>query len=113
MAMKSIPRRLADIEEREEIVYSFMDDLRKWTIQLQGERKEHKLRLRELEIGNAETREMIRAVNVLHADTQKRITQNEKRIAQNEVELVELRKLQQTMYARLSLLENRQNGSHK
>ncbi|HEX5315810.1 MAG TPA: hypothetical protein VFX22_04080 [Candidatus Kapabacteria bacterium] len=104
--MKSKPRRVADLEEREEIVYSFMDDLRKWTIQLQGERKEHKLRLRELEIGNAETRDMIRAVNVLHADSQKRI-------AQNEVELIELRKLQQVMHERVSLLENRQNGAHK
>ena len=92
MAIKSIPRRVADLEEREGIVYSFMDDLRKWTIQLQGERKElqadrkeHKLRLRELEIANAET--------------QKRIAQNEKMI--------------ERMDTRLRLLEDRRNGSHK
>lgn len=99
MAAKSISRRVTDLEEREGIVYSFMDDLRKWAMQLQAERKEHKLRLRELEIGNEETRQMIRAVNVLHVDSQQRIAQNEKMI--------------ETMEARLNLLEGRQNGSKK
>jgi len=30
MAIKSVPRRVTDIEERESILYGFMDDLRKY-----------------------------------------------------------------------------------
>ncbi len=105
MALKSIPRRVTDLEDRKGIVYSFMGDLRKWTLQLQGERREHKLRLRELEIGNEATREMIRAVNVLHADSQKRISQNEQEIRKSN-------ELLQLMHERVTRLEDRQNG-HK
>lgn len=102
--MKSIARRVSELEEREGILYGFMDDIRKWTLQLQGERREHRLRLRELETANAETREMTRAVNILHAESQKRI-------AQNEIEIGEIRKLSQAIHERVSRLEDRQDES--
>jgi hypothetical protein len=128
---ETMGQRVIALEGRETIMYEFIDELRaisrKFDKRIEENEIQHQARMRESdervrmnEEGVNETRALIRAVNTLHSDSQKRIAQNEKqllkqdeRISQNEVEITLMRKLQETMNERLIRLEDRKNGSHK
>jgi hypothetical protein len=84
MAIESLPRRVTDLEERESILYGFMNDLRIYTKKIDERldqyealmaemKREHEERTRQNEEGLREQRELMRAIMLIHADSLKQI----------------------------------------
>ena len=127
MPAKSINRRVTELEERESIIYSFMDDLRKWAMNLDAHHKENQKRFKETDREIQEIHELTRASQIMHADALKQLTKTEKRsdlleanlletrelVKRSDLGLTETRKLLEVMHERVSRLEDRNNGHKK
>ena|ERR1035441_6624314 len=73
MAIESVPRRVTDLEERESILYGFMDDLRTYMKKMDARLDQHEEDLRKADERIAQNEEGLRV-------ERERIDQNERMI---------------------------------